>query len=89
MWLLVYTDRLVVGRVPDGATTIDGRAPETHPMKAVHLFRDRRPVADALVVRCGDHRLTVAGSMTRSFEARFGAVFQLLGRHADDGERVF
>ena len=85
-WLLVFADRLVVGNVADEALAIDDGEPENHPIGAVRLFRDRGWVADALVIGCGHHRLTIAGRIRRSFEASFGPVLERLGRRADQIE---
>ena len=85
-WLLVFADHLVVGNVADDALAIDDGEPENHPIGAVRLFRDRGWVADALVIGCGHHRLTIAGRIRRSFEASFGSVLERLGRRADQIE---
>ena len=85
-WLLFFDHRVAVGSVPEKPLAVDDAVPETHPRDAVDFFRDRRWVRDALVIRCGNHDLTVAGSMTRSFEAHFGPMLERLGRQAVEVE---
>ena len=84
-WLLVFTDRVLVGRALEADAGGDDSAAEEYPLDAIRLFRNRGTVADALVVHCGNRRLTVDGSVTRSFNSRFGPMFRLLGRHPEQG----
>ena len=85
-WLLVFADRVVVGRALEMDAASGDSAAEDYPIDAIRLFWDRGTFADALVVRCGNRRLMVAGSVTRSFNSRFGPVFRLLGRHPEQGD---
>ena len=86
-WLLVFLDRVVVGEVPEEELAIDDGEPETHPIGTVRLVRREQRLADDLIVCCGEHRLTIAGKRTGSFERRFGAVLEPLGLGADALER--
>ena len=86
-WLLVFLDRVVVGEVPEEELAIDDGEPETHPIGTVRLVRREQRLADDLIVCCGEHRLTIAGRRTGSFERRFGAVLEPLGLGADALER--
>ncbi len=65
-WLLLCADRAVVGRVPQDDLAIDDGDAESYPREAVRFIRRKRFMADDLVLRCGDERLTITGSPLRS-----------------------
>ncbi len=79
-WLLLYTDRAVVGRVPQDDLAIDDGEAESHPRAMLRFMRRKRVLADDLVVRCGGERLVIAGSPLRS---SFTAVLDRLGLRWD------
>ncbi len=79
-WLLLYTDRAVVGRAPQDDLAIDDGEAESHPRAMLRFMRRKRVLADDLVVRCGGERLVIAGSPLRS---SFTAVLDRLGLRWD------
>ena len=86
-WLLFFRDRVAVGNVPEESLAADGAIPESHAIGDVRLLRDRRWLADALLVDCGGHRLMVPGYRTRRFGSNFGPVLKRLDRRAGELER--
>ena len=79
-WVLLFTDRVVIGEVPKEELSIDDGAPSTYLKDEVRFFRMARPLADALVIHCNDeHRLIVDGSVASTFAGYFGPVLESLG----------
>ncbi len=79
-WVLLFADRVVVGDVPKEDLTLDDGAPRICPKDEVRFSRLSRPLADALVVRCGDDQpVIVDGSVTGTFAGYFGPVLGSLG----------
>ena len=82
-WVLLFADRVVVGEVPKEELSLDDGEPRTYLKGEVRFGRLSRPLADALVIHCGDdQRLIVDGSVTGSFAGYFGPVLESLGLDA-------
>ena len=82
-WVLLFTDRAVVGRAPEGIVALDDAEPEVHAREGVRFLRRKGVLSDDLVVCCGAHRLTVAGPVAGTFTGLFGAVLEQYGLDAD------
>jgi len=79
-WVLLFADRVVVGEVPKEDLSLDDGDPKTYLKDEVRFSRLSRPLADALVIHCGDdQRLIVDGSVTGTFAGCFGPVLESLG----------
>ena len=79
-WVLLFADRVVVGEVPKEELSLDDGESRTYLKDEVRFNRLSRPLADALVIRCGDdQRLIVEGSLTSTFAGYFGPVLESLG----------
>ena len=79
-WVLLFADRVVAGEVPKEDLSLDEGEPRTYLRDEVRFSRLSRPLADALVIHCGDdRRLIVDGSVTGSFAGYFGPVLESLG----------
>ncbi|MDE0355574.1 MAG: hypothetical protein OXK20_07915 [Deltaproteobacteria bacterium] len=79
-WVLLFADRVVVGDVPKEELSLDDGESSTYLKDEIRLSRLSRPLADALVIHCGDdQRLIVDGSVTSSFAGYFGPVLESLG----------
>ncbi len=79
-WVLLFADRVVVGEVPRMDLSLDDGEPSTYLKHEVRFHRLSRPLADSLVIRCGDdQRLIVEGSVTGTFAGYFGPVLESLG----------
>ena len=79
-WVLLFADRVVVGEVPKEELSLDDGESTTYLKDEVRFSRLSRPLADALVIHCGDgRRLIVDGSVTGSFVGCFGPVLESLG----------
>ena len=85
-WVLLFPDRVVVGEVPKEDLSLDDGEPRTYLKHEVRFHRLSRPLADSLVIHCGDApRLIVDGSVTGSFAGYFGPVLESLGLDDDLG----
>ena len=85
-WVLLFADRAVVGRVPEGLVALDDAEPDVHARDGgdgVRFLRRKRVLSDDLVVCCGGRRLTVAGPVARTFGGFFGPVLEQYGLDAD------
>ncbi|MDE0034578.1 MAG: hypothetical protein OXU75_15840 [Deltaproteobacteria bacterium] len=79
-WVLLFADRVVVGDVPKEDLSLDDGESRTYLKDEVRFSRLSRPLADALVIHCGDdQRLIVDGSVTGTFAGYFGPVLESLG----------
>ena len=79
-WVLLFPDRVVAGDVPKEELSLDDGEPRTYPTDEVRFTRLSRPLADALVVHCGDgERLIVEGAVASTFTGYFGPVLASLG----------
>ena len=79
-WVLLFADRVVVGEVPKEELSLDDGESRTYPKDEVRFSRLSRPLADALVIHCGDDQpLIVDGSVTGTFAGYFGPVLESLG----------
>ncbi len=79
-WVLLFADRVVVGEVPKEDLTLDDGESRTCLKDEVRFSRLSRPLADALVIHCGDgQRLIVDGSVAGTFAGYFGPVLESLG----------
>ena len=79
-WVLLLADRVVVGEVPKEDLSLDDGESRTYLRDEVRFSRLSRPLADALVIQCGDEqRLIVDGSVTGTFAGYFGPVLESLG----------
>ena len=81
-WVLLFVDRVVVGSVPRRVLAIDLGDSRAHRKEDVRFGRLSRSVADSLVLHCGEHRLTIEGSVLRSFPNHFGPVLEALNLDA-------
>ncbi len=78
--VLLFADRVVVGEVPKEELSLDDGESRTYPKDEVRVSRMSRPLADALVIHCGDdQRLIVDGSVAGTFAGYFGPVLESLG----------
>ena len=82
-WVLLFADRAVVGRAPEGIVALDDAEPEVHGRDSVRFLRRKGVLSDDLVVCCGIRRLTVAGPMAGTFARFFGPVLEQYGLDAD------
>ena len=82
-WVLLFADRAVVGRAPEGIVALDDTAPEVHGRESVRFLRRKGVLSDDLVVCCGVRRLTVAGPVAGTFAGFFGPVLEQYGLDAD------
>ena len=82
-WVLLFADRVVVGRTPEGSFALDDVDPEVHARGGVRFLRRKGVLSDELVVCCGIDRLTVAGPVRRTFAGFFGPVLEQYGLDAD------
>ena len=79
-WVLLFANRIVVGDVPKEELPLDDGESRTYVKDEVRFHRLSRPLADALVIHCGDdQRLIVEGSVTGTFAGYFGPVLESLG----------
>lgn len=79
-WVLLFADRVVVGEVPKEELSLDDGESSTYLKDEVRFNRLSRPLADSLVIHCGDdQRLIVEGSLTSTFAGYFGPVLESLG----------
>lgn len=86
-WVLLFADRVVAGEVPKEELSLDDGESRTYPRDEVRFRRLSRPLADALVIDCGDEqRLIVDGSVTGTFAGYFGPLLESLG--VDDALEV-
>ena len=86
-WVLLFADRVLAGEVPKEELSLDDGESRTYPKDEVRFSRLSRPLADALVIDCGDEqRLIVDGSVAGTFAGYFGPVLASLG--VDDGVEV-
>ena len=82
-WVLLFADRVVVGEVPKEDLSLDDGESTTYLKDEVRFSRLSRPLADALVVHCGDgRRLIVDGPVAGTFAGYFGPVLESLGLDA-------
>ena len=78
-WVLLFADRVVVGEVSKEELSLDDGESRTYLKDEVRFSRLSRPLADALVIHCGDdQRLVVEGSVTGTFSGYFGPVLESL-----------
>ena len=82
-WVLLFADRAVVGRAPEGIVALDDAEPEVHAREGVRFLRRKGVLSDDLVVCCGDRRLAVAGPVAGTFAGFFGPVLQEYRLDAD------
>ena len=82
-WVLLFADRAVVGRAPEGIVALDDAEPEVHTREAVRFLRRKGRLSDDLVVCCGVRRLTVAGPVAGTFARFFDPVLEQYGLEAD------
>ena len=82
-WVLLFADRAVVGRVPEGIVALDDAEPEVHAREEVRFLRRKRVLSDDLVVCCGVDHLTVAGPVAGTFARFFGPVLEQYHLDAD------
>ena len=88
-WVLLFADRVVVGEVPKEDLSLDDGESRTYLKDDIRFNRLSRPLADALVIHCGDdQRLIVDGSVTGTFAGYFGPVLETLGLDDDALEIV-
>ena len=87
-WVLLFGDRVAVGEVPKEDLSLDDGESRTYLKDDVRFVRLSRPLADGLVIHCGDdQRLIVDGSVTGTFAGYFGPVLETLGLD-DDGLEI-
>ena len=82
-WVLLFADRVVAGRAPEGLVALDDADPEVRAREGVRFLRRKGVLSDDLVVCCSDHRLTVAGPVAGTFARFFGPVLEEYGLDAD------
>ena len=82
-WVLLFADRAVVGRAPEGIIALDDAEPEVHAREGVRFLRRKGVLSDDLVVCCGIYRLTVAGPVAGTFARFFGPVLEEYRLDAD------
>ena len=82
-WVLLFADRAVVGRAPEGTVALDDAEPEVHAREGVRFLRRKGVLSDDLLICCGAHRLTVAGPVAGTFTGFFGPVLEQYGLDAD------
>ena len=82
-WVLLFADRAVVGRAPEGIVALDDAEPEVHAREGVRFLRRKGVLSDDLVVCCGIDRLTVAGPVAGTFARFFGPVLEQYRLDAD------
>lgn len=82
-WILLFGDRALVGRAPEGNVALDDAEPEVHARESVRFLRRKGVLSDDLVVCFGIHRLTVAGPVAGTFARFFGPVLEQYGLDAD------
>lgn len=82
-WVLLFADRAVVGRAPEGIVALDDAEPEVHAREGVRFLRRKGVLSDDLVVCCGDRRLAVAGPVAGTFAGFFGPILEQYGLDAD------
>ena len=82
-WVLLFADRVVVGRAPEGIVALDDAEPEVHAREGVRFLRRKGVLSDDLLVCCGARRLTVAGPVAGTFVRSFGPVLEQYGLDAD------
>ena len=82
-WVLLFTDRVVVGSAPEGIVALDDDEPEVHGRESVRFLRRKGVLSDDLVVCCGVRRLTVAGPVAGTFAGFFGPILEQYGLDAD------
>lgn len=82
-WVLLFADRVVVGRAPEGIVALDDAEPEVHAREGVRFRRRKGVLSDVLVVCFGTHRLTVAGPVAGTFARSFGPVLEQYGLDVD------
>ena len=82
-WVLLFADRVVVGRAPEGILALDDAEPEVHAREGVRFLRRKGVLSDDLVVCCGVDRLTVAGPVAGTFARFFGPVLEQYRLDAD------
>lgn len=82
-WILLFGDRALVGRAPEGVVALDDAEPEVHARESVRFLRRKGVLSDELVVCFGIHRLTVAGPVAGTFARFFGPVLEQYGLDAD------
>ena len=82
-WVLLCADRAIVGRAPEGIVALDDAEPEVHAREGVCFLRRKGVLSDDLVVRCGNHRLTIAGPVAGTFAGCFGPILEQYGLAAD------
>ena len=75
-WVLLFSDRAVVGHTPEGIVALDDAEPRWHARDGVRFLRRQGVLSDDLVVFCGSDRLTVAGPVAGTFARFFGPVLQ-------------
>ncbi len=69
-----------VAEVPKEELSLNDGASRTYLKDEVRFYRLARPLADALVIQCGDeHRLIVDSSVAGTFAGCFGPVLESLG----------
>ena len=79
-WVLLFAHRVVVGEVPKEDLSLDDGESRTYLKDEVRFSRLARPLADALVIHCGDDQpLIVDGSVTGTFAGYFGPVLDAVG----------
>ena len=82
-WVLLFTDRVVVGSAPEGIVALDDDEPEVYGRESVRFLRRKGVLSDDLVVCCGVRRLTVAGPVEGTFAGFFGPILEQYGLDAD------
>ncbi len=82
-WVLLFADRAVVGRAPEGIVALDDAEPEVHAREGMRFLRRKGVLSDDLLVCCGARRLTVAGPVAGTFARFFGPVLEQYGLDAD------
>ena len=82
-WVLLFADRAVVGRAPEGLVALDDAEPEVHAREGVRFLRRKGILSDDLVVCCGDRRLAVAGPVAGTFAGFFGPILKQYGFDVD------
>ena len=82
-WVLLFADRAVVGRAPEGTVALDDAEPEGHAREGVRFLRRKGILSDDLVVCCGDRRLAVAGPVAGTFAGFFGPILKQYGFDVD------
>ena len=82
-WVLLFADRVVVGRAPEGIVALDDAEPEVHARESVRFLRRKGVLSDDLVVCFGIDRLMVAGRVAGTFARFFGPVLEQYGLDVD------